>query len=547
MRRDRLQLLAAAALFLALAVASTWPLVARLGQVVPGGTENADTVPLASSWALWWTADRIPHALAGLWNAPIMWPATGTFAYSEPMPLLGAVAAPVIWLGGSPALAHGLVVLLCLWLNGLAVRALARRLGAGMLPSLVAGAIGVLLPYVQLHLGVLTLVPIFPLAWTVHALIDLADDPRPRRALLCGAAFVSAYLTCAQHALFLLLAAAPSIVLLARRERLRRQLAALAIAGAVAAIAVTPFAVAQHAALVDHQFERSSQRIRAGAATPASYVYAPFEPLVPLPPLPVDHRPDSLFPGLWKLALAIAGFAWAWRRREGRRAVRFLAGLGAAALLISMAPRVVPLWDALRAVVPGLDQIRSVYRAAVIVQLVVAVAAGLGVAALLSWAGDRRARRGAVAALALLSVIELWPRDLRMTAPPDVAAWSGVNGWIEANVPAGAPIVNLPYPDGTTVEALAPAARQMYLATVHRHPIANGYSSFWPASYFDVRRAFEDALARRPGADPGATGIRFAVVDLRRLAARGQIVPLGWRQRYRDPRLPVAVYQIGGN
>ena len=528
-------------------MASTWPLVARLGQVVPGGAEHADTVPLASSWALWWTADRIPHGLAGLWNAPIMWPAAGTFAYSEPMPLLGAVAAPVIWLGGSPALAHGIVVLLCLWLNGLAVRALARRLGAGPLPSLVAGAIGVVLPYVQLHLGVLTLVPIFPLAWTVHALIDLADDPRPRRALLLGVAFASAYLTCAQHALFLALAAAPSIALLARRAELRRQLAALAIAGAVAAIAVTPFAVAQHAALADHHFERSSQRIRAGAASPASYVHAPFEPLVPLPPLPIDHRPDSLFPGLWKLALAIVGFAWAWRRERGRRAVQFLAALGGAALLISMAPRLVPLWDAARAVVPGLDQIRSVYRAAVIVHLVIAVAAGLGVAAVLAWAGDRRARRGAAVALSVLSVIELWPRDMRMTAPPDVVAWAGVDAWIEANVPADAPIVNLPYPDGPSVEALAPAARQMYLATVHRHPIANGYSSYWPASYFYVRRAFADALARRPGAHPGATGVQFAVVDLRRLAARGQMVPPGWRQRYRDPRLPVAVYQIDGD
>ncbi len=545
MRRDRLHLLVAAALYLALAIASTWPLVAQLGQVVPGGTENADTVPLASSWALWWTADRIPHGLIGLWDAPIMWPAAGTFAYSEPMLLLGAAAAPVIWLGGSPALAHGLVVLACLLLNGLAVRALARRLGAGDLASLLGGAIGVLLPYVQFHLGVLTLVPIFPLVWTVHALIALADDPHPRRGLLLGAAFASAYLTCAQHALFLLLAAAPAVALLARRAVLRRQLAAVAIAGAVAAVAVTPFAVAQHRAIAAHQFERSSERIRQGAASPASYVRAPFEPLVPLPPLPTDRREASLFPGAWKLALAIVGLAWAWRRERGGRAVRFLAALAGAALLISLAPRIVPLWDAVRAVIPGLDQIRSVYRAAVIVQLVIAVAAGLGLAAVLAWAGSRGGRRAAAAALALLSVIELWPRDMRMTAPPDAGAWSRVNGWIDANLPAGAPIVNLPYPSGPSVEALAPAARQMYLATVHRHPIANGYSSYWPASYFAVRRAFTDALARRPGADSAATGIHFAVVNLRRLAARGQIVPPGWRLRYRDASLPVAVYQIG--
>ncbi|MCA9678889.1 MAG: hypothetical protein KC464_27920, partial [Myxococcales bacterium] len=130
--------LVAVALYVALAVASTWPLARRAATTLPLGTDTSATVPLVSAWALGWTADRVPHGLAGYWAAPIFHPTDDAFALSEPMPLVGLVMAPVTWLGGA-ALAHNLWLLLALVLDGVALRGLARAVGAGPRAALLAG------------------------------------------------------------------------------------------------------------------------------------------------------------------------------------------------------------------------------------------------------------------------------------------------------------------------------------------------------------------------------------------------------------------------
>lgn len=541
----------ALALYLALALGSTWPLARDLGEVVPAGQETAATVPLASSWALWWGADRTAAGFADYWQAPIMQPAADTFALSEPMPLLGAAAAPVLWAGGSLALAHGLVLLLCLVLNGAAVDRLARRLGAGDAGAITAGAIGVLLPYVHLQLGVLTLVPVFALAWSLHAAIALAEDPRWWRGLALGGSLAAAYLMNGQHALFLILCAAPAGLWLWERGARRRIALAALPAVAVFAAVVGPVALHQREVARDYTLRRGDRTVERGAASLRAWARAPAPALVPLPPVWHQQHKTALFPGVWKLLCALAGMVLLWR--AGARAHRFVITVAALALLASMLPRIsvgwFDPWGWLRAVVPGLDQIRSVHRFGVLVHLAVAVFAGLLVHHLASgWAGsgDRRRRVTALAAVALACVVELWPRGGWLAGPPSPRDYRAVLAWIDEHTGTDDLLVHLPFPDSGTVEAHAPEARAMYLQTYHRRPIANGYSSYWPASYRELRRGYialvDDGTAERFR----RAGVRFAIVHDEAMHAREHRIPAsaGWTVRFTDPTTAITIYEL---
>ena len=108
-----------AAAYLAMALVSVWPLPTRLGSVLSQGTDRAATVPLFQAWSMWWVSDRLANGFSGIWDAPIFHPTRTTFLFSDPMLLVGIIGAPVIWVGGSPALAYNLLLLLALLTNGL--------------------------------------------------------------------------------------------------------------------------------------------------------------------------------------------------------------------------------------------------------------------------------------------------------------------------------------------------------------------------------------------------------------------------------------------
>src|SRR6185369_16345809 len=146
-----------AGLCLLAAIVATWPLLPSLASALPLGTEHEATVPLFNLWTLWWDADRVPHGLHGLWNAPIFHPLEGTFTFLEPMLLPGFSLSFLWWIGAPPAAIYNLAVLVC---NGLAVASVARALGAPRAAALSSALVGVTLPYSAKVLGVLPVLPL---------------------------------------------------------------------------------------------------------------------------------------------------------------------------------------------------------------------------------------------------------------------------------------------------------------------------------------------------------------------------------------------------
>ena len=150
-----------------------------------------------------------------------------------------------------------------------------------------------------------------------------------------------------------------------------------------------------------HGFARTARAIALGAAAPGDFRVAPAAPLVPLPGVRTAPDPNqrALFPGTLKLALALAGLVWGLRRTETRRFTAFLLALAAGAAGLSLLPGLEgPLaphaW--LRDRIPGLAQLRSFWRAAVLMQVATVLLAAEGIEAV-----ARAARRASSPAEAL--------------------------------------------------------------------------------------------------------------------------------------------------
>ena len=190
-------------LFLSLAVFITWPLARHMTSRIPLGTERVATVPLFNLWTLWWNESRLQHLYQEYWDAPIFHPSHGAFAFSEPQPLTGAAAAVLHAITGSPVVAYNAVVLIALTLNGWAACRLLRGAGLGGTAGLAGGAMVECLPFVHQELGVLQLVSLSGVLFTLHTLVRLGDRPDARSGLLLGLSFAATMLMCGYYALSL--------------------------------------------------------------------------------------------------------------------------------------------------------------------------------------------------------------------------------------------------------------------------------------------------------------------------------------------------------
>jgi hypothetical protein len=196
----------------------------------------------------------------------------------------------------------------------------------------------------------------------------------------------------------------------------------------------------------------------------------------------------DLWPGGVAVVLAVAG-AWIGRRLRG---VRFLVGLGAAAVLVSLGSRLRVAgwrpWPWLADHVDAVGRLRSPFRAAVVVDLAVAALA----APALQWLWRRPSTRlvgpTAVVAAGLLG----WTGPGPLRPVPDTHGFAWVS-WLADHRDGGAVAV-LPAAPGPSEADFEPTTVAMLAGLDSGHPLANGYSGFFPPG----QAAFRDAVARFP-------------------------------------------------
>jgi hypothetical protein len=453
---------------LAAALASTWPLAIHLASAVPLGTETAVTIPVFDVWTLWWSADRLLHGYAELWNAPIFHPVTGAFTFSEPLLLPGVLAAPLVAVHLAPALVHNLVLLGVLIASGLLGCRLARALGLARAPALLAAVLIVTLPFFAKMQGEL---PILAVAGALAALdgaVRFGANGRWRDALVFGLGLVAQWLSCQQLAAFaFLFAAAAAVVALRQRRFAPTALVRLGVAGAAAALVIYLSALVPIAVHRSMAFSRPTDLVESLSAGPGDFFTRPAGALLPPHEDPARFT-GGLFPGWIVLGLAIAGARrpapWRW----------YLVGAAAGGLLLALGLTIPAGPFALLRQLPGFAEIRSPFRAAVFLQLALVLLAARGLAAV------KRARL--VPAIALLGALENLSVPARLVAIPPPASWTA---WLAAQ-PAGTVVAHVPFPGEGTVEALASESWRLLAQIQHHQPLVNGYASNFPALHREV-------------------------------------------------------------
>jgi hypothetical protein len=480
-----------AAGFAALALVMTWPLAAHATRALPGDLGD----PLLNAWILGWDAQRLAYGLAGFWDAPILYPARHTLAYSEHLFGVALFVAPIYWASANAVLAYNVAFLGSYALAGTGMYLLAHYLCGRRDAAVLAALVFAFGPYRAGHVSHLQVLLSgwMPIAlWLLHRYFDA---PSWRRAIAFAAAFVLQALSNGYYLFFLALPVAIISIseLARRRDDWRRVVLQLATAALVIAGAIAPFALA-YIALRRQGFHRLESDWTMFSADVGSYFLTAGSVRFWRWLHGALNVEAQLFPGLTGLALAaIAFFREPREPREPRESqipnpeshLGSYSVIAVSAFVLSLGPapkawghQFLPsgpyLW--LVRIVPGLDGLRAPARISVVVYLALAVLAAFGAARLFNlWSG--RTRGIAFLSIALFALAEgaAVPLQLAAVDGRGRAQDRAVYRWL-ATSDAGA-VLELPIREWD----VTPTLMYQYATLFHGHPILNGYSGYGSA------------------------------------------------------------------
>jgi hypothetical protein len=484
--RARIPSLALLPLFVALAVVHTWPLASDPAHL--SRNDNGDTV--FNEWVMAWVVHQAPHDPVHLFDANILYPARSTLAYSDALLAQSALAAPVLWLGGSPVLAYNLVLIAGFALTGWAMCFVVERWTGSWLAGIVAGLIFgfnghtlTRLPHLQAQHA-----EFLPLA--MLALDQLLRRPGPRSAVRLGA-WVALQALASIYLLVFTAIALGAATLTRPREwlgsRFRPASRALALGIGVSAIVLIPLLLPYWRVSRELGFTRGLEGMSFYAAKLADYLATPAR--IHMTAWSARFfTGNAFFPGALALVLAAAALGSGVAFRDVRARMCLAAGL--VGVYLSFGTKL-PGYALLYHALPLLQAVRHVSRFGYLGIFSTAALAGFGVIVL----RDRVPPR-------------LWPPlaalILFVAAAEPLAAPLGLTYFgrvprIYEHVPGrpGVVVAELPFYPSASVFLHAP---YMLNSTANWRPLVNGYSGFLPPSFYEHARAFA-AFPQAPAVD----------------------------------------------
>jgi hypothetical protein len=470
---SRLRSACVAALFIAVTIGMTWPQARFMGTRV----YDADD-PLLSIWRISWIAHILPRSPLDLFNGNIFYPERRTLAYTDSVLLQGLVTAPLIWSGGSRVAAYNLLLLLSIALSGWAMWKYAAHLANDGAAALLAGIVFAFVPYRFDHFGHLELQAAMFLPLTLLYFDRAITTGSRRDAWLAMAMFVAQVYSCIYYSIFLATALVPVAawrLSKAPPDVRMRFLNEMVPPVFVAMLAVAPYAVA-YSANRESLGERLERDVLLYSASLTNYLATPEYNVMYGDwgrSLGVPER--FLFPGVLALALALIGAL-----KIDRQRVTLLI-VGATGFIISLGLHS-PLFQVLRVIAFPYRGLRAPARASILVFLALAALVAL------AWARVLRGkpRRLAYALTALMSLAMLAEYRTRMdgwlTLPSKPAE---VYQWL-ASQPR-AVVAEVPFARADSLHDIADGL-YMFNSTWHWQPIVNGYSGFFPPTFYDLAR-----------------------------------------------------------
>lgn len=500
-------------LYFVFAVLITWPLWPKVSTYIAIGTERTTTIPLFGLWSLLWNARQAAELFQTYWNAPIFYPAAGTFAFSETMLPQGLVFAFGLLLTGQPLLVYNLMLLCCLALNGLAAFSLLRRVGVSDFPGVVAGLFAVALPYSANEMGVCQLIVLFPIFYFFSYFYAFSCRPGLKNGLLMGLWAGVLSLSCSYYGLFLsFFALLGAVCLFSRTVIFFRSLFFLCCGIGLAALTAMPVLIPQ--LMITSGFTHGAAATHMQSCRPDDYLA-----LTPIifgahfvPWLVEKGAFHPMYPGTGLLVLGLAGI-WLGRE-ESPRWVLFCALGVVLAMILSMAGNIEwggwNLLNALKGFYPGFKQLRNAFRFGVFVQIFLVCLAGFTLERIYR----SRSTRGALLILLvfLVSIVEVLPVTQLRPVPAHTfaAAWSD----FLARQPDG-PAVMIPMAreDEKVDFNYRPIVVGMIHALHHGKPLVNGLSSFRPPAYLTLKEKMQHFPDRSGLSGLCDLGVVYLVVD----------------------------------
>jgi hypothetical protein len=462
----------ASALFLLLTFWFTWPQIRSLDSVVP----HQD--PMFSTWRVAWIAHQLPRDPLHLLDTNILYPAKGTAVYSDAAPLLGVMAAPLIWLGAPAVYAYNVMLMAAFVAAALGAYLLVRELTGSPAAGIFAGIVFGFSPFRFEHYNHLEIVWScwIPLSlWALHRTIATG---RWMWGILTGLFIAAQVFSCVYLAVFLAtwLVVIGVLMLAFRMLDVRSQaFRALVVGAIVGGVLVAPYGRAYMGSsrVVG---TRSAEETQLYSAKWVNYLASPpMNRLYGWTSADWGQNEKALFPGATAIVLALVGL---WPPLCRRRLLYALALLFAFDLSRGLYGST---YGPLRDAIPFFQGLRVSARAATMVQLALAVLGGYGIVRLLSVKRAGPTIGAAVTACAVLfAIVEYTNRPIPLTRlqtkPTVLQSWLADQRDIV--------IAELPIPRADRLPGEDP--RYQFLSTFHWQKMVNGYSAFVPPRYFGL-------------------------------------------------------------
>lgn len=560
-RRFRIWMAVAGLFFFALlAVLFTRPLAFH------AGSKTVDDIsdPPFQAWTLAWDARALQHDPLNLFNANIFYPNDSTLAYSDHQVTNGILAMPILWAGGSPVLAHNILLILSFFACSLAAYLLAFHLSGSRAGALAAGIAYAYAPYRLAHVMHLNLLSAAFIPLTLLFMHRYCEKRRAADAFLAALFFALQALSTWHYGIMLSIAILVFLAVrlaYARREFTVRWLAVLAVAFLCALVLVYPFARPYLKLQKEPGFTRTLELVEFYQADLKDFLIAPGTNLVwggisaplrrnaEIPGERAGEAERSLFPGLVVLLLAAGGAVHLFRKGRGEErfaawfyvllaAFSFVLCFGGSLYVFNHKLAVPTPYRLLFYIYPGFKGMRVPTRFGVMIALSLAVLAAFGIKALFEWLLLKKGRKPAAAAVLL--VLALLLLDLMSTGIPLQNMKNRENApavyrWL-AGEEGDAPTVELPILP--VPEGIKPLLRQesmrTYYSAFHWKKILNGYSGFMPESFFKASELYRDFPSREAVDYFRELGIRYMVLHGGEIDDAHLEVILGWLEEQDD-------------
>jgi hypothetical protein len=500
--------------FGALSVALTFPLAFQLGTTAR--VDNGDGQ--FSIWNVAWVARTLVVDPLHVFDANIFYPHRWTLTYSETNLGAGFLAVPAYWLTRNPYAAHNFVLILSFVLSGVGTYYLVRYLTQSSAAASVSGICFAFCPYVFAHTAHIQLLMTAGLPFSLLALHRLSDSPSVPRGVELGLVLAAQAYFCGYYAIFaVLIVGFAALLVAAMRGRWldRDYWFAIGVAVLVSVVAVLPVMIPYLIHQRSTGFTRSLASARSFSAAWPAYFSSGAYAHQWLGTLGLQWKAEPLFPGFVAVVVGAIGLVASWRAGGRLREVAAIYGgltllagwasLGPAAGLYSVLYRAIPVFSFLRA--PS--------RFGLIVDLALAVLAGVALSRI--ELGDlRRAPRRrtlvvvAVAAIAVAELIEPihFPR-----VPPVEPAYR-----VLASLPSG-PVLELP-----VYSPQFAFARERYMldSTTHWMPLIDAYSDYIPEDFGRNAEALGSFPSREAFAVLEPIRGRYAVIHVNTYSAEAR-------------------------